>query len=217
MHIFLMLSVPLAYIYLLILRDEANQPPTMTALPALKGAIAYLVVLVPLLALDRFAQRPFTGAGLYFYGAVYDFAIPGYLGFLLYLWFTRDPGGLAPEERFVSLLSFFAGLFALAGLMDVFLRPLTFGAYELFHLPALRIALMLILPVLSYHYAAETLWLRYVYLLLIVAVPFVLATAALLASMNYALAGVAVTVFFFFGGFAAALFAAGGVRSLRFR
>lgn len=212
-----MLSVPVAYIYVLILRDEANQPAALTAVSALKGAIAYLVVLVPLLIIDRFVERPFTGPGLYFYGAVYDFAIPGYLGFLLYLWFTRDPGGLAPEERFVSLLSFLAGLFALAGIMDVFVRPVYLGAYELFHLPALRIALMLMLPVLSYHYAAETLWLRYLYLVLIVAAPFALATATLLVNMNYALAGVAVTVALFAGGWASALLAAGGLRSLRFR
>ncbi|MFW5776688.1 MAG: hypothetical protein ACOCZB_05310 [Spirochaetota bacterium] len=217
MHIFLMLSVPLAYIYLLVLRDEAHQPAALTAVSALKGAIAYLVVLVSLLMVERFVQRPYTGPGLYFYGAVYDFVIPGYLGFLLYLWFTRDPGGLAPEERFVSLLSFFAGLFAFAGLMDVLLRSAYFGAYELFHLPALRIALMVMLPVLSYRYAAETLWLRYLYLALILAVPFALGTAALLLNMNYLLAGTTVTVVLFAGGWASALFAAGGSRSLRYR
>lgn len=217
MHIFLMLSVPVAYIYALILRDEANQPAVLTAVSALKGAIAYLLVLVPLLFIDRFVERPFTGAGLYFYNAVYDFVVPGHLGFLLYLWFTRDPGGLAPEERLVSLLSFFAGLFALSGIMDVFVRPVYLGAYELFHLPTLRITLMLILPVLSYHYAAETLWLRYVYLLLIIATPFALSAAPLLISMNYTLAGAAVTAVLFAGGWAAALFAAGGARSVRFR
>lgn len=212
-----MLSVPLAYVYVLILRDQANQPVVLTAVSALKGAIAYLLVLVPLMIIDRFVERPFTGAGLYFYGAVYDFVIPGHLGLLLYLWFTRDPAGLTPEERFVSLLSFLAGLFTLAGLMDVFLRPVYFGAFELFHLPALRIALTLLFPVLSYHYAAETLWLRYVYLLLIGLAPFALATAPLLLDMNLTLAGTAVTVVLFLGGWAAALFAAGGVRSLRFR
>jgi hypothetical protein len=216
-HLFLMLSVPLAYVYLLIVRDEANQPAAMTSLSALKGAIAYLIVLIPLLAIDRFAERPFSGPGLYFFGTVYDFAIPGLFGFLLYLWFTSDPGGLTPEERFLSLTSFFAGLFTVAGFMDLFVRPEYFGSYELFLLPALRISLMLMLPVLFYFYAAETLWLRYAYLVLLAATPFALGTVPMLSLLNYPFAAIAVTLVLFLGSIAAALFAVGGRRSLRLR
>lgn len=212
-----MISVPLAYVYLLVLRDQANRPIALTAISALKGAIAYLIVLVPHLLMNRFTLRPYSGPGLYLYGTVYDFLVPGIVGFLLYLWWTRDPGGLAPEERCLSLQSFFAGLFTLAGLMDVFVPVGHAGTYTLFLLPALRIALMLLAPILYYHYSAETIWLRYLYLVLMAGLPFALGVVPMLSLMNLTVAASLATAGLFLGGWAAGLLAVGGTRTLRLR
>ena len=216
-HLFLILSAPLAYIYLLILRDQAAQTPGVTAISALRGAIAYLVILLPLLIVRRFVRQPFSGEGLYFYPLVHDFAIPLYLGLVLYLWFTRDVGGLSPEERFLSFASFLAGAFTLAGTMDVFIRADYFGPYELFYLPALRIALMLIAPSLYYHLSSGTFWVRYVYLILLLGLPFALSPVALLTSMSFGPAAAALTAALFVGGWAFVLFGIGSARSIRFR
>ncbi|MFW6313144.1 MAG: hypothetical protein ACOC2N_04595 [Spirochaetota bacterium] len=217
MHLFLILSAPLAYVYILILRDEANQRSALTAIAALKGVLAYLVITIPLLLIRRFVTEPFGGSGVYTYTVIFDFAVPLYLGIILYLLFTRDIGGLTPEERSLSFLSFLAGAFSFAGLMDLFLRADYFGAYELFYLPALRISLMLLASSLLYRFAGETFWIRYLYLILLLATPFALATVRLLTSINYGAAAGALSLVFFLGGWAMALFAAGRSRALRLR
>lgn len=217
MHLFLILSVPLAYVYVLILRDEANQRSALTAIAALKGVLAHLVTIVPLLIMRRFVTEPFGGPGVYFYNLVFDFGVPLYLGIILYLLFTRDVGGLTPEERSLSFLSFLAGAFTAAGFLDLFLRADYFGPYELFYLPALRISLMLLAASFLYRFAGETIWVRYLYLLLLLATPFALGTVRLLTSINYGQAAVGLTIALFLVGWAVALFAAGRSTTLRFR
>jgi len=216
-HLFLILSAPLAQIYLLTLRDETNQRSVLTIISSLKGVLAYLVVLVPMLAMDRFLSEPFGGSRMYFYNAVYDYAAPLYLGMILYLWFTNDVLGLTPQERFVSFSSFLAGMFTLAGAMDLFVRADYFGTYELFLLPALRIGLVGLAASLYYLFSAQPGWIRLVYLLLLLALPLALGTVPLLMNLNYAAAAAGVTVFLFLSGWAMALFAAGSVGSLRVR
>lgn len=217
MHLFLIISVPLAYIYLLVLRDQTGQSSALTAIPALKGALAYLIVAVVLLFIERFVERPFSGSGVYFYNAVYDFIVPVYLGFLTYLWFVPNARGDSPEERFLTLASFLAGLFTLAGVTDLFLRADYHGAYELFHLPALRIGLVVLIPTLYYHFSAETYWIRFLHLLLIAAIPFVFGGVPMLVFLNYAAAAIAASVVLFLVSWTAALLWVGGVRSLRLR
>ncbi len=217
MHLFLILSAPLAYVYVLILRDEANQRSALTAIAALKGVLAYLVILVPLLIIRRFVTEPHGGSGVYFYNLVFDFGVPLYLGIILYLLFTSDVGGMTPEERSLSLLSFLAGAFSFAGVIDLFLRADYFGPYELFYLPALRISLMLLASSLFYRFTGETFWVRYLYLVLLLATPFALGPVRLLTSMNYEPAAVALTLALFLGGWAMGLFAAGRSGTLRFR
>lgn len=215
MHLFLILSAPLAYVYILILRDEANQRSALTAIAALKGVLAYLVITVPLLIIRRFVTEPYGGSGVYFYSVVFDFVVPLYFAIILYLLFTRDVGGMTPEERSLSFLSFLAGAFSFAGFLDLFLRADYFGPYELFYLPALRISLMLLASSLFYRFAGETFWVRYLYLILLLATPFALGPVRLLASMNYGLAAVGLTLALFLGGWAVALFAAGRSGALR--
>ena len=217
MHVFLILSTPLVYAYLLVLREQTGRTAAMTVVPAVKGVLSYLVVLVPLLLIGRFVARPFAGSGLYLYGTVYDFALPGLIAFLFYLWLVPDVGGLTADERFLSLFSFYAGVFTLAGLMDLFLRADYHGVYELFMLPALRLAFMLYVPSLYYRFSSENSWIRYLYLLLMCGVPFALGLVSLAAAMYLGSASVLGTVGLLIGGCAVALFGAGGIGMYRFR
>lgn len=216
-HVFLIVAVPLAYVYMLVLRDLATQPASTTSIPALKGGFAYLIVLLPLMMMNRFIVRPFSGGGLFLFNAMYDFVVPGAVGFLLYLLFVRDVRGRSPDERFLTLSSFFAGLFTLAGILDLFVRAEYHGAYELFLVPALRITMVLLVPTLYYHYSCGTYWVRYVHLVLMTATPFALGIVPLLASMNLWWVAVSATVVLFLVAWAASLLSIGGVRALRFR
>ena len=181
----------------------------MTAIPALKGVLAYLVIAAPLVVASRLVPRPFDGVELYLYSVVQDFAAPGILSFVLYLWFVRDIRRLAPEERFLSFVSFLAGAFTLAGLLDLVLRADYYGTYELFQLPALRIALMLVLPSLFYRFSAGSSSSRYLYIPAILFVPLVLGAVPLLAMSYHTTVSAIVAAALFLASWAIALFATG--------
>lgn len=217
MHLFLISAVPISYLYLLVLREQANERSELVATPVLKGALSYLIVLIPLFSMERFVVRPYVGAGLYFYVTIHDFAIPVYLAVLLHLWFTPRSRDASPDERFLSLTSFLTGLFTVAGIMDLFTRAEHFGPYELFYLPALRVALMLLAATLMYQVAAETVWVRYVYLFALLVLPFALGTASFLEAIHADAWAIPLAVLLFLGSWAAGLLASGTPRSLRWR
>ncbi len=212
-----MFSVPLAYVYVLVLREQAGRTSAVTAIPALKGVLAYLVVALPLLVAGRFVPRTYSGLDLYLYSAVQDFAGPGIVLFLLYLWFVRDVRRLTADERFLSFVSFLAGAFTLAGFLDLVVRADYHGPYELFHLPALRIVLMLVMPSLFYRFSADSSGFRFLYVLAILLVPAVLGLVPLLAISHYATASTIVAAALFLGGWATALLATGGPARSRCR
>jgi len=184
MHLFLIAAAPLSFIYVLILRDEAGEPSSLVGVSALRGMLAYLFELAILLLLGRFAPRVYSGWSAYFYSALYDFGIPIIGTYLLYLWFTPDVRGLSSRERRLGLLSFMAGAFTLAGIMDIFMRAEYFGLYELFLLPALRVTAMLATPILYRLFVEETFWTRGLYIAAIVALPFALAGVFFLMVLN---------------------------------
>lgn len=217
MHLFLIIAVPISYVYLLVLREQANERSELVAMPVLKGALSYLIILIPLLSMERFIVRPYVGGALYFYVTIHDFAIPAYLGVVLYLWFTPRVRDSSPDERFLSLASFLTGLFTVSGIMDLFTRAEHFGTYELFYLPALRVALILFAATLVYQYAAETVWVRYVYLVALIALPFALGSAAFLEAIHADAWAIPLAALLFLGSWAAGLLWSGASRSLRWR
>ena len=204
-----MLSAPLAYVYILVLRQQAGRTAAMTAIPALKGMLAYLVIAVPLVVVSRLVPQPFDGAGLYLYSVVHDYAAPGILLFVLYLWFVRDTAHLTPEERFLSFVSFLAGAFTLAGLLDLALRADYHGPYELFQLPAMRITLMLVLPSLFYRFSAGSSPSRLLYIVAILLVPLLLGVVPLFAVSYRGTTSTIVAAVLFLGAWAMALLATG--------
>ena len=199
MHIFLIAAAPISYIYALILRDEAGEPSSLVGVSALRGMLAYLIELAILLLLGRFSPRTYSGIGAYFSSVLHDFGIPVLGSFLLYLWFTPDVRGLAASERRLSLMSFVAGAVSLAGIMDIFVRAEYFGVYELFLLPALRVAAMLLIPVLYRMFVEETFWIRGFYIAGIVAIPFALACAFYLVALNMFVGAILATAGVFLG------------------
>jgi hypothetical protein len=214
MHVFLIAAVPLSYIYALMLRDEAGEDPSLIGASVLRGMLAFLIELIPILLLRRFAPRVYSGIGAYFYTALYDFGIPVIGLFLLFLLFTPDVRGLSGREKRLGLLSFLAGAFSLAGIMDLFLQPDFAGVYTLFLLPALRVAAVLLVPTLYRLFAEETFWVRGFYMAGIVAVPFALAVVFYLVVMNIHSAAIPATAGVFAGGWLVTVL---GARSGGFR
>lgn len=213
-----MVAVPLACLYVLVLRDDAGQPANLTAISFLRGMGGYLCVVPVLLLINRFVPAPAGGYRMLVHAGAVDLLLPTLLGTLLYLWFTPDVPGLPPVERLVSHLSFQAGLFSLAGLLDLVMRADYFGPYELFLLPTLRIVVVLLSSVLLYLYWDETFWVRYLYLATYPLVPFVFGSVFLLESMNLRLAAVAISAAGFFGSLVAVTLGTGlSVRQLRLR
>ncbi|MEE8440227.1 MAG: hypothetical protein V3S41_00780 [Spirochaetia bacterium] len=190
MHLFLIAAAPLSYVYTLILRDEAGEPQSLVGVSALRGMPAYLIELAIILLLGRFAPRVYSGYRAYFSSVLYDFGIPILGTFLLYLWFTPNVRGLSSRERRLSLLSFIGGAFTLAGVMDIFLRAEYFGMYELFLLPALRVTAMLLVPIFYLLFVEETFWIRGLYIVTIVALPFVFAGVFFLVVLNVFVAAI---------------------------
>ncbi len=215
MHLFLIAAAPLSFVYALILRDEAGEASSLVGASALRGMLAYLLELAILLFLGRFVSRGYSGWGAYFSSALYDFGIPVLGTFLLYLWFTPDVRGLSARERRLGLLSFLAGAITLAGFTDIFLRAEYFGVYELFLLPALRVAAMLLIPVFYRLFVEETYWTRSFYIAAIVALPFLFAGVFFLVVLNIFVAALLATAAGFCGAWLVTILgsrAAGGGR-----
>ena len=175
-----------------------------------------LVIALTLTFITRFAERPFSGSGLYFYSMVTDFLLPAYLGFALYLLLTPSPTSLSPDESFVSLLSFLAGHFVVQGVVDLF-DPGYVGSYELFVAPSMRIVVMLVVSVAYYRFCAETFWTRYLYLVMLAAVPFLAGVPQFLFAVNILAGAIPATIGTFLGAFAMVLFWTGGRSSIQFR
>lgn len=216
MHIYLLAAVPLSFVYVLILRDMAGGSANLIARPALRGTISSLLVALATVFVRRFFERPFSGHGLFFYLGVLDFVLPAAIGVLLYFAFTNSASDYAPDEGLASILAFFAGMLTMQGFFDLFQRDF-FGPYELFVAPSMRVSLMLLVSTVYYHFADETFWIRYLYLLLLAIVPFVAATPQLFVALNLLGIGIGLTATLFLGSFACFLFWTGAGGSLRLR
>jgi hypothetical protein len=217
MHVFLLFAVPLAYAYLLTLRDDSGQPSNLTSIAFIRGVAGYLVLLVVLLIMKRFIPRPYTGIGGYLYATFFDYLVPVSGSFGLYLLFTRDVRSMSTSDRELALVSFLAGAMSFAGLMDLVIRPGYMGTYELFLLPAVRVAAVMLIPGLYVLYCDETFWVRYLYLALILLGPALFGVVYALHVASIYVASIGVTAALFIGGWAVAVFASsrGGPARLR--
>ena len=207
MHVFLLFAVPLAYAYLLTLRDDAGQPSNLTSIAFIRGVAAYLVLIAALLVMKRFIPRPYGGFSGYLFATFFDYLIPVSGSFGLYLLFTPDVRGMSTGDRELALVSFLAGAMSFAGLMDLVIRPAYAGAYELFLLPAVRVGAIMLIPALYVLFCDETFWIRYLYLALILIGPALFGAVYSLYVENILAASIALAVAFFAGGWATALFA----------
>lgn len=193
MYLFLILAVPLSYIYILMLREQTGDAASTTAVVFLKGVLAFLIVLAVMLIAGRAVPRPYSGYGVYLYASVFDFAIPILGSTGLFFLFTRDARGYSPGDRSAMLLAFLAGSLSLESILDLFLRGDYFGIYELMLLPSLRISGVFFASLLFRAFGSETFWTRYTYLLLLLLLPFLLGVVYFLMSLNIGAAAVALS------------------------
>ena len=206
MLVFLLFAVPLAYAYVLLLRDDAGEPSSLTSISFLRGVGGYLLILIVLLLMRRFVVQPYSGVGGYLYATIFDYFVPLIGAFGLYHWFTPDVRGTATPDRELSLVSFLAGALSLAGFIDLLIRSEYMGTYELFLLPATRIGAMLLLPALYVLFCDETFWIRYLYLAALLLSPALFGTVFILHVLNLNLASIGAALLLFAGGAAVALF-----------
>ncbi|TVQ27819.1 MAG: hypothetical protein EA382_02895 [Spirochaetaceae bacterium] len=212
MHLYLVLAVPLSYLYALVRRDEFTEPTTFTLIPVVKGVVASIVIAALQAALRRAWLAPAGDATVFWYYWLRDFLIPGLGGFGVYLMTIKDREGFSPRERGLSLISFYAGVFASLGLLDLVLGGPAWGVYELFLLPTLRGVIVLGVPMLYVLYSGETMYVRFVFLAGMLAAPFVPAAVALLAVLHFTGFAVGATVVLYAGVWVATVLTASGGR-----
>ena len=190
MYLFLILAVPISYLYILMLRGQTGDAASTTGIPFLKGALAFLIVLAVMLIARRIVDRPFSGYGIYVYASVFDFAIPILGSTVLFFLLTRDVMGYSGQDRSAMLLAFLAGSLSLESVLDLFLRGDYFGVYELMLLPSLRVSGMVYASLLYRAFDTETFWTRYIYLLLLLLLPGLLGAVQFLLGLNIGAAAV---------------------------
>lgn len=213
MHLYLVLAIPLTYLYALVRRDEFTEPTTFTLIPIVKGVVAAIVIAGVQAALRRAWLEPAGDAMVFWYYLLRDFLAPGFVGFGIYLVIVRDREGYSPRERGLSLVSFYAGVFASLGLLDLVVGGPVSGVYELFLLPTLRGSILLGVPMLYVLYSGETMHVRFLFLAAMLVAPVVPAGVAVLAALHFTGFAVAATVALYAGVWAAMLLTASGRRS----
>jgi hypothetical protein len=145
---------------------------------------------------------------------MHDFWLPSSLLLGLYALTAGGLQQLSAHERHLGLLSFFAGAFSAISVIDLFFGAEYPDAYQLFYLPAMRVALVLAVPALFYWYSDLIGWIRYIVLAGIFLLPFLFGVVAVLSLSNLVLPAVVTAIFLFVVCTFAGMTAVGGVRSL---
>lgn len=208
-------AVPLGYIYYLTLRDEAGQGPQLIGRMFARGAVYGLLTVLFLLLVRRLWDPAQHGVGLFWYLALHDFWLPTLLLTLLFM-MSGAVREMPPSERRTGLVSCYAGAFTLVGVLDLFVRAEYQGVYELFQLPALRLAILVAVPLCYELFAEETFWTRYLYLAVMLLAPLLPGLVGLLTASGYAVLALLVTPVVVVASYAAAIFVGGSRRSALF-
>lgn len=208
-------AVPLGYLYYLTLRDEAGQGPQLVGRMFARGSVYGVVVSLLLLLVRRIWDPSQHGAGLFWYLALHDYWLPVLFLTLLFM-LTGSVRDMPPSERRTALVSCYGGAFTLFGVLDLFIRAEYQGIYELFHLPALRLAVMVAVPLFYALFAEETFWTRYLYLVAMSALPLLPGLIGLLSMAGYGVLSLVVTPVILAAAYAGSVFVGGSSRSAAF-
>jgi hypothetical protein len=152
MSLFLIVGLPLVFIFILALRWTSERTPNAKNLISicLKGLLCFLPGYLVLAIVRGIAGESLTGFTLYLTLLFRDHLTPFVIASGAFALFQSKIEYPTSDEGIVlAVFSFLSGFFALFGLMDFFARYGDWSASDLFLLPALRISALLILSSVS--------------------------------------------------------------------
>jgi len=207
MSLFAILGMPCLTVFLLFADRSAltgGKPSLRREAPVLefiKGFFYAVPCLVVVLLIHRYVPLSYRNFPLYLMFLLTDHLIPVvFLGLLYFLVYT--------QKGYTSLLAFGGGFYTLVGIVGIFTNYGQFEPYYLFLLPVLRMAGVLFLTIFFLRFQEWYGLVRVLFLVLLVAVPFLGAAITFLYMQSNILWAAVLTVAFFLGSLAYMFFEA---------
>ena len=201
MSLFAILGMPCLTVFLLFADRKtgaAEIAATRREVPVLefiKGFFYAVPCLVVVLIVGRYVHLSYRSFPLYLLFLSTDHLIPAvFLGVLYFLAFSLKGYG--------TLLAFGGGFYTLVGIVEIFTQYGQFEPYHLFLLPVVRMAGLIFLTIFFLRFQQWYGLVRVLFLILLVAVPFLGATITYLYMHAYILWAVVLAVLFFLGSLA---------------
>ena len=201
MSLFAALGMPCLTLVLLFFdRELAAETGTAgrTESPVLgfiKGFLYAVPCLVVMFLVRRYVPLSYRGFPLYGLFLITDHLIPlVFLGALAFLAFSHS--------RYAALLAFGGGFYTLVGIVEIFANYGEFEAYHLFLLPVIRMAALLFFTLFFLRFGEWYGLVRVLYLVLLVAVPFLAGAITFLYMQSYVLWAGLLSLMFFLGSLA---------------
>ena len=165
----------------------------------IKGFFYAVPCLVVILLVNRYVPLSYRSFPLYLRFLFTDHLIPVvFLGSLYFLVYSQKGYG--------SLLAFGGGFYTLVGIVGIFTHYGQFEPYHLFLLPILRMAGVMFLTIFFLRFQEWYGWVRALFLVLLVAVPFLSAAITYLYMRSYILWAAVLAAAFFLGSLAYTFF-----------
>lgn len=185
MLVFLLTSVPIAFVTFLLILEGQSLPSRVTVFPFIKGAISYFVVYLVMLIFDPAFPLYFNPGQIFLYYAAKEFVLPIAIITVCFFIFNVSVWKDSRLEGLVGMIGFLAGYFTVRALSDFFTQHTYYGPYYLFMLPLARVGLLALIPSATAAFRAEHSWVRWAYLAIaIVAVP-AFATVPMLHTLEF--------------------------------
>lgn len=191
MILFALMAVPLSCY--LILRYTGEREPVFG--PTVRGVIWSAVAFVAALAARIFIEARYAPADLFLFFAVRDAYLPYLLGIAgFFLFYSRL--ALADDRAMVPAMTLFLAAFlTVVGLVEILLDAGFLGVYRVLILPAQRVFLMALTPVLAGVWVREDrIALRILTTLALLGLPALTAISPQLLTLGHTVAGIMVAL-----------------------
>ena len=198
MSLFAILGVPCLTVFLVLAERKAapaGRIPSRREAPVaefIKGFSYAVPCLVVMLLVRRYVHLSYRSFSLYLLFLFTDHLIPVVFLGVLYFWAYAQKG-------YGSLLLFGGGFYTLVGIVEIFTHYGQFEAYHLFLLPVLHMAELLFVTIFFLRFQEWYGVIRVLFLVLLVAVPFLSGAITYLYLQSYLLWAVLLTVLFLIG------------------
>jgi hypothetical protein len=165
------------------------------ALAFIKGFFYAVPCLVVMFLVRRYVPLSYRGFPLYGLFLITDHLIPMvFLGVLFFLAYSRS--------SYAPLLAFGGGFYTLVGIVEIVANFGEFEAYHLFLLPVIRMAVLLFFTLFFLRFGEWYGLVRVLYLVLLIAVPFLAGAITFLYMLSYVLWAGLLSLLFFLGSLA---------------